>query len=165
MQRLIAAVALTLFAATAHADCIVADPSPTPLNVRTAPNGRIVATLDNGQSVSIIDHAVDEKSREWVYVSDPDSEKPIGWVVRDYVVCKGEMRPSGARRSENCDALSYQRNSIFKRAGYCFKTPEQIRNFGNAGCQYDDQASVPLSDRDRDEVASIAERERAMGCR
>jgi hypothetical protein len=75
------------------------------------------------------------------------------------------MRSNGARRSENCDSLSYQRNSIFKRAGYCFKTAEQISNFGNAGCQFDDQVTVPLSDRDRDEIASIVERERAIGCR
>jgi len=86
-------------------------------------------------------------------------------VFREYVVCKGDMRPNSARRAENCDGLSYQRNSIFKRAGYCFKTAEQIRNFGNSGCQFDDQSSVPLSQHDRAEIAAIVEREREMGCR
>lgn len=49
----------------------------------------------------------------------------------------------------NCDQLWYQRNSIFKAAGYCFQTPRGIRVFGNAGCRYDNQYDVPLSDRDR----------------
>ena len=133
MKKLIVAATLTLFAATAQAECIVADPSPTPLNVRTAPNGRIISTLDNGQSVSIIDHAADENSREWVYVSDPENDRPIGWVVRDYVVCKGEMAPRGARRSKNCDSLSYQRNSIFKRAGYCFEDSRTNSEFWKCG--------------------------------
>lgn len=64
-----------------------------------------------------------------------------------------------------CEELSYQRNAIFKAAGYCFKTPGQIRNFGNAGCRYDDQADVPLSAREHAEVASIVREERIAGCR
>jgi Bacterial SH3 domain len=94
MRIFITAATLTasLLAATAHAECIVADPSPTPLNVRTSPYGRIIGTLDNGQSVYIIDHATDGRSREWVYVSDPETDKPIGWVFREYIVCKGEAR-------------------------------------------------------------------------
>jgi hypothetical protein len=64
-----------------------------------------------------------------------------------------------------CDDLSFQRNSIYKRAGYCFKTAAQIRIFGNAGCQYDEQADVPLSARDRETIAAIVRDERAFGCR
>ena len=65
MKFMIAAAAL-LIAASAHAGCIVADPSPTPLNVRTAPNGAIIGTLENGQAVTIIDNAIDERARlEW----------------------------------------------------------------------------------------------------
>ena len=78
--------------ASAHAQCIVADPTPTPLNVRTAPNGRIIGTLYNGQSVDIIDHATDERLQPWVYVSDPETKNPIGWVYRKYIVCKGQSR-------------------------------------------------------------------------
>jgi Bacterial SH3 domain len=88
----IVALVTSLIAATGHAECIVADPSPTPLNVRTAPApyGRIIATLDNGQLVEIIDHAADDQLRPWVYVADPETGKPIGWVFREYIVCKGE---------------------------------------------------------------------------
>lgn len=75
----------------AQAGCIVADPSPTPLNVRTAPYGRIVNTLNNGQEVSILDSSIDNRGRPWVYVAD-DTGNPLGWVYREYVVCKGETR-------------------------------------------------------------------------
>jgi hypothetical protein len=86
----IAGIALVR-ASAAHAGCIVADPSPTPLNVRTAPYGRIVGTLDDGQGVSILDSSTDNQGRPWVYVAD-DSGNPLGWVYREYVVCKGETR-------------------------------------------------------------------------
>jgi hypothetical protein len=86
------AIAMTLAnASVARADCIVADPSPTPLNVRTAPYGRIVNTLNNGQVVSILDSSIDNEGRPWVYVAD-DTGKPLGWVYREYVVCKGETQ-------------------------------------------------------------------------
>ena len=72
---------------------------------------------------------------------------------------------SAAPALGSCGELSYQRNAIYKRAGYCFKTTEQIRNFGNAGCQYDNQADVPLSARERAEIGSILREERLEGCR
>jgi hypothetical protein len=92
MAKTLAAATLVLLAATtfAHGECIVADPTPTALNARTAPNGRIIGALDNGQAVAIIDHADDEQMRPWVYVSDPETGKPIGWVFRSFIVCKGE---------------------------------------------------------------------------
>jgi hypothetical protein len=43
---------LGTFATAVHAECIVADPTPTLLNARSAPYGRIIGTLDNGQLVS-----------------------------------------------------------------------------------------------------------------
>lgn len=64
-----------------------------------------------------------------------------------------------------CENLSYERNAIYKAAGYCFKTAAQIRNFGNAGCRFDDQSDVPLSARDRAYVADIIRQERESGCR
>ena len=53
-------------------------------------------------------------------------------------------RVLGVRRQ-----LWYQRNRMFKAAGYCFHTPLAIRFFGNAGCSHDSQYELPLSDRDR----------------
>jgi hypothetical protein len=72
---------------SAYAECVVADPSPTPLNVRTSPYGHIVGALDNGQVVSIIDSSIDNQGRPWVYFVD-DTGNPLGWVYREYVVCK-----------------------------------------------------------------------------
>ena len=72
---------------------------------------------------------------------------------------------AAAQGGGSCAELRFQRNAIFKRAGYCFKTPDMIRAFGNAGCQYDDQRDVPLSERDRAEVAGIFRLEKTMGCR
>lgn len=64
-----------------------------------------------------------------------------------------------------CDDLWYQRNGIYKSAGYCFKTSRGIRAFGNAGCSYDDEADVPLSSRERSRVNRIKAEERSYGCR
>jgi hypothetical protein len=86
-----AVLMLMTLAGPAFAGCIVADPSPTPLNVRTAPYGRIVGTLSNGQSVRILDHSIDGDGRDWVYVGYGAGD-PIGWVFRDFIVCKGEVR-------------------------------------------------------------------------
>ena len=80
MKMTLITLAASILVTTAQAECIVADPTPTPLNARTAPNGRIIATLDNGQQVMIIDRAQDERMRPWVYVSDPETNNPIGWV-------------------------------------------------------------------------------------
>ncbi|KMO30285.1 hypothetical protein VQ02_28240 [Methylobacterium variabile] len=66
--------------------------------------------------------------------------------------------------AQSCDEFWYQRNMIYKEAGYCFKTAAAIKNFGNAGCKYDDQADVPLSARDRAEIANIRAMERAKRC-
>ena len=66
--------------------------------------------------------------------------------------------------AQSCGDLWYQRNAIYKDAGYCFKTTRAIRAFGNAGCSYDDVADVPLSARQRAEVADIQRTERAYGC-
>lgn len=63
-----------------------------------------------------------------------------------------------------CDALWGERNAIYKDAGYCFRTERAIRAFGNAGCRYDDLADVPLSARQRADIADIQRQERANGC-
>lgn len=63
-----------------------------------------------------------------------------------------------------CDELWGERNAIYKDAGYCFKTARGIKAFGNAGCRYDDMADVPLSARQRADVADIQRQERENGC-
>ena len=67
-------------------------------------------------------------------------------------------------QAQSCEELWYRRNSLYKQAGYCFRTARAIRAFGNAGCQYDSEADVPLSARQRAIVARINQEERDLGC-
>ena len=71
---------------------------------------------------------------------------------------------AAAQAQDRCGDLWYQRNDIYKQAGYCFRTAQAIRVFGNAGCLYDDQADVPLSSRERARVNEIVRQERALRC-
>ena len=70
-----------------------------------------------------------------------------------------------AARADGCEEAWYQRNLIYKQAGYCFKTSRAIRAFGNAGCSYDSQSDVPLSANQRAAVAQFVAYERANACR
>ena len=109
-----------------------------------------------------------ELSREggWVNIQLPSGQ--TGWVSARYVGCcrtaaSGQRAPSGSA-SSSCEELWSERNTIFKAGGYCFRTPQAIRAFGNAGCQYDDRADVPLSTRQREQVAQILAAERQLSC-
>ena len=73
--------------ASAQQRCRVMDPTGTPLNVRTSPNGTIVGALPNGLLVSVIDRTVDGRGRAWVYIARRASGRPIGWVFREFIAC------------------------------------------------------------------------------
>jgi hypothetical protein len=64
----------------------------------------------------------------------------------------------------SCESLWIARNSIYKARGYCFKTTRAINYFGNAGCIYDNEDAVPLTQADRAAIAGIQAQERALGC-
>lgn len=68
-------------------NCVVADPSDTPLNVRTGPNGKVVSTVPNATRVVVLDNAIDRTGDAWAYIVE-DGERPLGWVFRRYIVCK-----------------------------------------------------------------------------
>jgi hypothetical protein len=63
-----------------------------------------------------------------------------------------------------CQELWVERNSIYKERGYCFKTERAISYFGNAGCRYDSESDVPLSESQRARIEQIRRRERENGC-
>jgi hypothetical protein len=71
----------------------------------------------------------------------------------------------GLAYAQSCDGLWYERNAIYKRAGYCFKTSRAISTFGNAGCTYDSEYDLPLTPRQRARIAAIVRMERESGCR
>lgn len=64
----------------------------------------------------------------------------------------------------DCDELWVMKNQIYKDRGYCFKTAKAIGKFGNAGCQYDTQSEVPLSDVERKVISDIKKSMKRQGC-
>lgn len=71
--------------------CKVSDPTGSPLNVRSSPNGkRIVTKLKNGTKIYIEDYRADAQDREWVLVRLTGAKvyKPLGWVLREFLDCE-----------------------------------------------------------------------------
>jgi YARHG domain len=66
--------------------------------------------------------------------------------------------------AQSCQQLWVERNSYYKRAGFCFKTQRAIAYFGNGGCVYWNEADVPLAGWQRQRIAQIRRAERAYGC-
>jgi uncharacterized protein YraI len=90
-RLMMAGTALLLAATSASAAtgdrCKVTDPTGTPLNVRSGPNGKIIGTLKNGTLVSITEYKDDANGKQWVDVADYNTKKAIGWVFREFVSC------------------------------------------------------------------------------
>lgn len=64
---------------------MVDDPTGTPLNVRSSPNGTILTTLPNGTRVDVLDE-MKLGAKRWLFVSR-DGER-LGWIFGTYVVCR-----------------------------------------------------------------------------
>jgi hypothetical protein len=69
--------------------CKVTDPTGTPLNVRSEPNGKVVNSLRNGREVYIHQTAYDNKARPWVRVGGyyQGKYRIWGWVLREFISC------------------------------------------------------------------------------
>ncbi len=76
----------------------------------------------------------------------------------------GTLLTTSYASAQSCQALWVERNSYYKEAGYCFKTNRAIAYFGNQGCMYDNEGSVPLSRAARVRINEIVRLERMMGC-
>jgi hypothetical protein len=95
MEENVRAVSIVMFivllgcasTASAETQCRVMDPTGTPLNVRTSPNGKIIDTLPNRMLVSIVDQIFDENHRAWVFLKRGTDDEPIGWVDREVIGC------------------------------------------------------------------------------
>ena len=85
-------------------------------------------------------------------------------VLLSYLAASLVLAAASEARAQSCGDLWYERNGIYKSAGYCFRTARGIRAFGNAGCQYDDENDVPLSPRQRQRVQQLRALERDLGC-
>jgi hypothetical protein len=64
----------------------------------------------------------------------------------------------------SCDQLWFERNSIFKEAGYCFKTPRAINALGNAGCRYNNESEMRLTPQQKSLMAAIQRVEQTKAC-
>ncbi|MEI2300089.1 SH3 domain-containing protein [Ensifer sp. MJa1] len=70
--------------AAAETRCTVADPTGTPLNVRDAPNGRVVMTLSNGAKLRKTGER-EHKGKRWSLVANEAGA--LGWVFSAYLDC------------------------------------------------------------------------------
>lgn len=88
LARSVCAFVATLCASSAVAEtnCIVGDPTGTPLNVRASPNGPIRGALNNMTTVRLLDSVTDDRGRRWALVEPLEGGK-TGWVFRNYVKC------------------------------------------------------------------------------
>ena len=78
--------------------------------------------------------------------------------VEDVVVKRWEIK------NYSCPQLWVLRNSIYDDAGYCFNTVRGRNWFSNDDCQYEDAGDVPLSWRQRKNVALFKSVEASKGC-
>jgi hypothetical protein len=81
------------------------------------------------------------------------------------VLSTGMAVSAAHAQSRICHRLWVERNQIYKDYGYCFKSEQAIRYFGNRGCRYDYEEDIPMSPRDRALVERIQARERDHDCR
>lgn len=86
------------------------------------------------------------------------------WLVTSAIAAAILTAASGAAQAQ-CQQLWVERNAIYKRAGYCFKTDRAIRYFGNAGCVYDVEGAIPLTPGQRARIQDILAQEGYYGCR
>jgi hypothetical protein len=67
--------------------CTVIDPTGTPLNVRSSPNGEIVSTLRKGTKVEVITHE-EHDGKRWAQIAHFGAD--YGYVFGNYLKCEGE---------------------------------------------------------------------------
>jgi YARHG domain len=74
----------------------------------------------------------------------------------------GASSPSGTGMS--CEQLWFERNSLYKKHGYCFKTERAIAVFGNRGCWIHNERDLQFTPAERARINEIVRLERAEGC-
>lgn len=69
--------------------CKVTDPTGTPLNVRSWPNGKITGKVGNGTVVYIEDSSTDDNGKAWARIGTYRRKNYVilGWVYREFISC------------------------------------------------------------------------------
>lgn len=92
---------------------------------------------------------------------DPDKPR----LCYETVGCVGDRKIEESDAEQlGCEQLWTVRNGIYAARGYCFKTDRGKEEFGTEGCQYEDEAEVPLNDYERANVLLIRNIEKRRGC-
>ena len=84
LRTILAATLFSAAPALAAGACLVDDPTGTPLNVRSTPNGAILTTLSNGTRVEVLEETKIGNKR-WLFVARQGER--LGWIFGAYVVC------------------------------------------------------------------------------
>lgn len=141
------------------------------LNLRTGPGKSkygydydVVAELPyNATGVYVTDCQVQGNYRyRWCVVS---YQGVTGWAYGRHLQSGSGQRPSRTTRAiaagASCNELWYERNSIFDRNGYCFKTDRGKNAFDNSDCF---TSNPSLTNAERNRVSEIKRLESQMGC-
>jgi Bacterial SH3 domain/PAN domain len=96
--------------ASAQSRCLVADPTGTPLNVRTSPDGAILGTLPNDLPVTVLD-TTSYRGKAWAHIGRTANNSPIGWVFHDYLDCG--RNSTGQFRLLSSQAFRYSGEETF----------------------------------------------------
>lgn len=78
-------LALAATSAFAQTVCVVNDPTGTPLNVRSSPDGSILGALYNGTRVNLLRLVADRSGQSWAYIA-PRGPGKNGYVFYNYLV-------------------------------------------------------------------------------
>jgi hypothetical protein len=73
--------------AAAQSRCRVMDPTGTPLNIRSAPDGERDGTVRNGELVRVVMTDGDKRGRVWALVERIRDNQALGWVYREFISC------------------------------------------------------------------------------
>lgn len=145
------------------------------LNLRTGPGKSkygdeygVVAELPyNATGVYVFDCEKKDNYRyAWCAVQ---YQNVSGWAYGRYLQNGAGQRPlptglsggSQTTRGPSCDDLWWERNAIFNRYGYCFKTARGRNAFDNSDCF---TSNPSLSSADTSRVNQIKRQESRMGC-
>jgi hypothetical protein len=67
--------------------CMISDPTGTPLNFRASPNGERLGAFRNGMFVTLLGQSRDNRGRVWANVKSEDMNWDV-WVIREYISCR-----------------------------------------------------------------------------
>ncbi|MEN0087048.1 MAG: SH3 domain-containing protein [Pseudomonadota bacterium] len=67
--------------------CRVADPTGTPLNLREAPNGALLGSVQNGETIRVYNHQI-HNGKVWAQAYRNASDNSVGWVFDAYLKCE-----------------------------------------------------------------------------